>query len=147
MSAREQFDEPRMVEVVDVQTNKQLVGKAFKAKAKEVQAALEAMGEEDALCLQVPSPCALTIFRLNQHDVAALRNQTKASLSGTHMLPRKEQTMRENALGSQHGPCRTCLYRQRHVAWTICTTLGVSLYFLMKFCRTHMRSAEERSAA
>lgn len=58
MSAREQFDEPRMVEVVDVQTNKQLVGKAFKAKAKEVQAALEALGEEDALCLQVPSPRA-----------------------------------------------------------------------------------------
>ena len=98
MSAREQFDEPRMVEVIDVQTNKQLVGKAFKAKAKEVQAALEALGEEDALCLQVPSPRACTIFRLNQHAAAALRNQTEDSLSEMSMLPGEEQAMKEEAL-------------------------------------------------
>lgn len=53
MTARENFPEPRNLEVVTVKPNKQAVGKAFKAKGKEIQAALEALGEEDALCLQV----------------------------------------------------------------------------------------------
>lgn len=47
------------MEVVTVKPNKPVVGKAFKAKAKEVQAALENLGEDDALCLKVTisRPC------------------------------------------------------------------------------------------
>lgn len=53
MTARENFPEPRMMEVVTVKPNKPIIGKAFKAKAKEVQSALEELDEEAALCLQV----------------------------------------------------------------------------------------------
>ena len=55
MTAREYFSAPREVEEIVVKQNKSAIGKAFKAKAKDVQAALDALQscEEDALRLRV----------------------------------------------------------------------------------------------
>ena len=56
MTARENFDQPRQVEVVVIKPNKQALGKAFKQKAKDVQAALEDLCDETAMSLKVPPP-------------------------------------------------------------------------------------------
>lgn len=55
MTAREYFSAPRPVEEIVVKQNKSAIGKAFKAKAKDVQAVLDALTscEEDALRLKV----------------------------------------------------------------------------------------------
>lgn len=54
MTAREYFATPQPMEAIEVKQNKSVIGKAFKAKAKDVQAALEALAdcEEDALRLK-----------------------------------------------------------------------------------------------
>ena len=55
MTAREYFAAPRPVEEIVVKQTKAAIGKAFKTKAKDVQAALDALSscEEDALRLKV----------------------------------------------------------------------------------------------
>jgi glycyl-tRNA synthetase len=53
LTAYEKFPEPREVEVTRVVPNKQALGMAFKKEAKAVVEALEALGEEDVLCLKV----------------------------------------------------------------------------------------------
>lgn len=60
MTAREMFPAPRPVEEIVVKQNKSAIGKAFKAKAKDVQAALDAITscEEGALRLKVR--CCIT---------------------------------------------------------------------------------------
>ena len=56
MSAKELFDTPQQVEFVVIKPNKQALGKAYKQKAKEIQAALEGLCDETALQLKVSSP-------------------------------------------------------------------------------------------
>ena len=55
MTAREYFPAPRPVEELVVKQTKAAIGRAFKTKAKDVQAALDALSscEEDALRLKV----------------------------------------------------------------------------------------------
>ena len=57
MTAREYFSAPQPVEEIVVKQNKSVIGKAFKAKAKDGQSALDAITrcEEDALRLNVRS--------------------------------------------------------------------------------------------
>lgn len=52
LTAYEKFPEPREVEVTTVTPNKKELGLAFKRDAKAVADALEALGEEDAMCLK-----------------------------------------------------------------------------------------------
>lgn len=68
MTAREYFSSPQPVEELVIKPNKSVIGKAFKAKAKEVQAALENLSscEEDALRLKVSAICKCTAVTLNQ---------------------------------------------------------------------------------
>ena len=53
MSAREALEKPIDVEAVNIDTKKQIIGKTFRAKAKDIQAALEALSVEDAMNLDV----------------------------------------------------------------------------------------------
>ena len=57
MTAREYFAAPRPVEEIVVKQNKSAIGKTFKAKAKDVQSALDGLAtcEPDALRLKVES--------------------------------------------------------------------------------------------
>lgn len=52
LTAYEQFSEPRMVEVMEIKPDKKSLGKDFKKDAKAIGAALEALGECDALELK-----------------------------------------------------------------------------------------------
>ncbi|GBF92515.1 hypothetical protein Rsub_04619 [Raphidocelis subcapitata] len=52
LNAYEKFTEPREVEVTTVTPNKKELGLGFKRDAKAVADALEALGEEDAMCLK-----------------------------------------------------------------------------------------------
>jgi glycyl-tRNA synthetase (class II) len=52
LEAYERFAEPRMEQVWVLRPNKQAIGKAFKKEGKPLQEAVEAMGQEDAACLQ-----------------------------------------------------------------------------------------------
>ncbi|KAI8468120.1 MAG: hypothetical protein J3K34DRAFT_428181 [Monoraphidium minutum] len=52
LTAYEKFPEPREVEVTTVTPNKKELGLTFKREAKAVADALEALGDEDAMCLK-----------------------------------------------------------------------------------------------
>lgn len=76
MTAREYFPSPRPVEELVIKQNKSVIGKAFKAKAKEVQAALDALSgcEQDALQLKVRHALAHTTWHGEHIFQAILSN-------------------------------------------------------------------------
>ncbi|KAK9827950.1 hypothetical protein WJX81_000021 [Elliptochloris bilobata] len=93
LTAYEKFPEMRTVDVMVVTPNKQLVGKTFKRDARAVQDALEALGEEDAACLQdqlKSGPAKLTaaegqVFEVTPAMVDVSRVQRK--LAGRNFTP------------------------------------------------------------
>lgn len=76
MTARENFDKPRQVEVVVIKPNKQALGKAFKQKAKDVQATLENLCDEPALKLKVSFQLRVLDIQL-RNEISLLNTQNK----------------------------------------------------------------------